>query len=121
MLTGDGLLIPGDHLRERGLDKEYKVIKRAWGITNATLLWQPREHTIFTPPETSKIMIKLAKRQGDGTVWFDGLELTRHRYPPHLWGDKPFFIFYFSIYALLALSLLRLIFKKSKPPLVKNK
>jgi len=103
------------------LDKNNELLKRAWGVTNATLLWQPREHTIFTPPETSKIMIKLAKRQGDGTVWFDGLELTRHRYPPHLWGDKPFFIFYFSIYALLALSLLRLIFKKSRPPLVKNK
>jgi len=97
------------------LDKENKVLKRVWGITNATLLWQPRESVIFTPPETRQIRIKLAKRQGVGYIWFDGLELIRHRYPPHLWGDKPFLIFYFLIYAILVLSLLRLIFRKSKP------
>jgi len=96
------------------LDKENKSIKRVWGITNATFLWQLRETVIFTPPETRKIRIKLAKRQGMGSVWFDGLEMIRHRYPPHLWGDKPFFIFYFSIYAILVLSLLRIIFKKEK-------
>ncbi len=94
------------------LDEEYEPIERVWGITNGTLLWQPRETVIFTPPETRRIRIKLAKRQGVGSVWFDNLELIRHRYPPHLWGDKPFFIFYFVIYAILALSLLRMIFKK---------
>ena len=103
------------------LDRENEVLKMEWGVTHATLLWQPRENVIFTPPETVHLRIKLAKRQGEGSVWFDGLELIRHRYPPHLWGDKPFFIFYFALYAILALSLLRMIFKKKKPPLAKNK
>jgi len=94
------------------LDKENKLIKREWGIANATFLWQLKENSIFTPPETKKIRIKLAKRQGGGSVWFDDLEMIRHRYPPHLWGDKPFYIFYFSIYAILVLSLLRMIFRK---------
>ena len=103
------------------LDKENKVLKRVWGITNATLLWQARETVVYTPPETWQIRIKLAKRQGDGFVWFDGLELIRHRYPPHLWGDKPFFIFYFSLYAILVLSLLRMIFKKKATRKAKKK
>ncbi len=103
------------------LDKENKVLKRVWGITNATLLWQARETVVYTPPETWQIRIKLAKRQGDGFVWFDGLELIRHRYPPHIWGDKPFFIFYFSLYAILVFLLLRMIFKKRVAPKAKKK
>ncbi len=103
------------------LDEEYQVVKRVWGITNATLLWQARETVIFTPPDAWKIRIKLAKRQGQGSVWFDGLELTRHRYPPHLWGDKPFLVFYFSLYAILVLLLLRMVFKKSAAPKAKKK
>jgi len=98
------------------LDKENKVVKREWGITNATLLWQTRENVIFTSPETAQLRIKLAKRQGEGYVWFDALELIRHPYPPHLWGDKPFFVFYFALYAILAVSLLRMILKKTEPP-----
>ncbi len=103
------------------LDEEYQVVKRVWGITNATLLWQSRETEIFTPPDAWKIRIKLAKRQGQGSVWFDGLELTRHRYPPHLWGDKPFFVFYFSLYAILLFLLLRMVFRKSAAPVARKK
>ncbi len=103
------------------LDEEYQVVKRVWGITNATLLWQSRETVIFTPPDVWKIRIKLAKRQGQGSVWFDGLELVRHRYPPHLWGDKPFLVFYFSLYAILVFLLLRMLFKKSAAPKAKKK
>ena len=103
------------------LDEEYEVVKRVWGITNATLLWQSRETVIFTPADAWKIRIKLAKRQGQGSVWFDGLELIRHRYPPHLWGDKPFFVFYFSLYAILVLLLLRMVFKKRAAPKARKK
>jgi len=103
------------------LDEEYQVVKRVWGITNGTLLWQSRETVIFTPPDAWKIRIKLAKRQGQGSVWFDGLELIRHRYPPHLWGDKPFLVFYFSLYAILVLLLLRMLFRKSAAPTAKKK
>ena len=103
------------------LDEEYQVVKRVWGITNATLLWQSRETEIFTPPDAWKIRIKLAKRQGQGSVWFDGLELIRHRYPPHLWGDKPFLVFYFSLYAILVLLLLRMVFRKSAARTAKKK
>ena len=103
------------------LDKENKLIKREWGIANATFLWQLKENSIFTPAETKKIRIKLAKRQGGGSVWFDDVEMIRHRYPPHLWGDKPFYVFYFSLYAILVLSLLRIIFKKKAAPVRKNK
>ena len=103
------------------LDEEYQVVKRVWGITNATLLWQARETVFFTPPDAWQIRIKLAKRQGQGSVWFDGLELIRHRYPPHLWGDKPFFVFYFSLYAILVFLLLRMLFKKSAAPKAKKK
>ncbi len=98
------------------LDEENEIVKRQWGVVNATFLWQVKENLIYTPPETRKIRIRLAKRQGGGSVWFDDLEMIRHRYPPHLWGDKPFWIFYFSLYAILVLSLLRLIFKKRAAP-----
>ena len=54
-----------------------KVIKREWGIVNATSSWHFKENSILTPPGTRKIRIKLAKRQGEGSVWFDEVELTK--------------------------------------------
>lgn len=54
-----------------------KVIKRDWGIVNATSSWELKENLIFTPAGTRKIRIKLAKRQGEGSVWFDEVRLVK--------------------------------------------
>ncbi len=86
------------------LDWRKKVIKRDWGIVNATSSWQLKENLIFTPPGTRKIRIKLAKRQGDGSVWFDGVkvinvssglilnpgfEILNEVGKPHFWKEHP--------------------------------
>ena len=57
------------------LDKKNEIVQRNWGIVNATSSWELKENTIFVPPGTRKIRMKLAKRQGEGSVWFDEVEL----------------------------------------------
>ena len=100
------------------LNEKNEVIKREWGIVNADLSWQLKQSAIITPKDTEKLRIKLAKRQGQGSVWFDDFELIE--LPSYLKSpflrkvlqDKPFFIFYFLIYSLLIFSLVKVILKK---------
>ncbi len=81
-----------------------KVIQTDWGIVNATSSWQLKENLIFTPPGTRKIRIKLAKRQGEGSVWFDevkvinvssgpilnpGFEILNEMGKPRFWKEHP--------------------------------
>ena len=86
------------------LNKEREVVKRDWGIVNATSSWQLKENLIFTPPDTRKIRIRLAKRQGEGSVWFDevkvinislgpilnpGFEILNEVGKPRFWKEHP--------------------------------
>jgi len=101
-----------------GLNDKYEIIKRDYGIVNAALLWQPQEGSIYAPGGTTKIRIKLAKRQGEGSIWFDEVELIekpsymRFSFLRKALKDIPFFVFYISVYLILLASLLRVILKK---------
>ena len=94
------------------------VIATKYGVINATSSWQLQESSILAPKDTRKIRIKLTKRQGGGSVWFDGVELKklssymRIKFLRAIAEDKPFFIFYFLIYALLFFALLKIVLKK---------
>lgn len=94
------------------------VIGSEYGVINATSSWQLQENSILAPKDTRKIRIKLAKRQGGGSVWFDGVELKklpsymRIKFLRAVAEDKPFFIFYFLIYVLLFFFLLKIVLKK---------
>jgi len=100
------------------LNHKYEIIKRDYGIVNATLLWKPLEGSVYAPEGTEKIRIKLAKRKGEGSVWFDKVEIIEK--PPYMrfsflrkaLKDTPFFIFYLSVYLILLASLLRVILKR---------
>ena len=100
------------------LDKNNKVISRNWGIVNAVSSWQLREVAIGTPEGTKLLRIKLAKRQGEGSVWFDDVELVRLPSYMRIYlvrkilQDKPFFIFYGIIYFTLFFLLLRMVIKE---------
>ena len=95
------------------LDKDAEVIKRQWGNASAFAfpLWHKRENLIYTPENTRKIRIKLAKRLGEGSVWFDDVRLVEHlflasRLPVEL---TPFFSFF--MYSLLIFSFITVIIK----------
>jgi len=45
-----------------------KVIKKDYGIVNAIASWQKKVQHIYTARGTRKIRIRLAKRQGEGSV-----------------------------------------------------
>jgi len=100
------------------LDKNGKEIEKEDGVRTATSSWHLKENSIFTPKGTKTIKIRLAKRQGGGSVWFDEVEFKkfplymRIKFLRGIAEDKPFFIFYFLIYALLLFFLLRIVFKK---------
>jgi len=94
-------------------DADGVFLKRDWGVMNATTGWGFKSCTILTPPGTMKIRMKLAKRQGEGSVWFDNLKLVRHWISPLPWSNCLFYSSYFSIYGILVVSfLLRMILKK---------
>lgn len=57
------------------LDDKNKVIAREWGVVNAGSSWRLKKTQVYTPPGTLKMRIKLGKRQGEGSVWFDDLRL----------------------------------------------
>jgi len=57
------------------LDDKNKVIAREWGVVNAGSSWRLKKTQVYTPPGTLKMRIKLGKRQGKGSVWFDDLRL----------------------------------------------
>ena len=102
------------------LNENYEIIGRSYGILNVGLLWQPKESSIYTPEGTKKIRIKLAKRQGEGSVWFDKVKLTekpsymRFVVVRKILKDTPFFVFYISVYIILLASLLRLLLKRQR-------
>jgi len=118
------IIIPGEEnyqntfLTLECLDKDNKVISRNWGIVNATYFWQLKEVDMATPNHTRVIRIKLAKRQGEGSVWFDNLKLVKLpsylRFPffRKILKDKLFLISYMVIWCILILFLLRVSFKK---------
>ncbi len=58
------------------LNDKNEVIAREWGVVNADSSWQLKKTRVYTPPGTLKMRIKLAKRQGEGSVWFDDLRLV---------------------------------------------
>ena len=57
------------------------VITREWGIASAGPSWELKETRIYTPSGTDKIRIKLAKRKGEGSVWFDSIKLIESSFP----------------------------------------
>ncbi len=111
--AGENALVTLECRKEDGT-----VVGREYGVINAVSSWQLEENSILTPKDTRKIRIKLAKRRGEGSVWFDGVELTklpsymRIKFLRAVAEDKPFFIFYFLIYALLFFLLLKVVLKK---------
>ena len=100
------------------LDVKGQVIEEDYSIINTTSFWQQEIRQIYAPPKTNKIRVKLAKRQGEGSVWFDEFEIVKltwymkSAFLQRIAEDKPFFIFYFSVYFILLLLLLRLILKR---------
>jgi len=96
------------------LDKNDKVIRETYETFNANSSWEQKEGAIWTPEGTEKIRIRLAKRQGEGSVWFDDVELGKHPFIANIFKDKGFFIFYISLYLILGISLLRLVLKKGR-------
>ncbi|MFQ6066847.1 MAG: O-antigen ligase family protein [bacterium] len=69
--TGDG----NTFLTLECLNDENEVIAREWGVASAGPSWVLKKTHIYAPRGTQKIRIKLAKRQGQGSVWFDDLRL----------------------------------------------
>lgn len=63
------------------LNDKNKVIAREWEVVNAGSSWGLKKTRIYTPPDTLKMRIKLAKRQGEGSVWFDDLKLMESSSP----------------------------------------
>jgi len=57
------------------LDKEDEVIKEDRGPIYAVSSWRLYGRVIQAPAKTEKIRVKLGKRLGEGSVWFDGIEL----------------------------------------------
>jgi len=62
------------------LDKDDRVIRTEWGIVTAFPKWEKRENKIYAPETTRRIRIKLAKRLGEGSVWFDDVKFTEVPY-----------------------------------------
>jgi hypothetical protein len=58
------------------LNDKNRIIAREWGVVNADSSWGLKKTQVYTPPGTLKMRIRLAKRQGEGSVWFDDLRLT---------------------------------------------
>ncbi len=63
------------------INDEKKVIAREWGVVNAGPFWELKKTQIYVPQDTRKIRVKLAKRLGEGSVWFDGIKLIESPMP----------------------------------------
>ena len=104
------------------LNEKGEVVEDEMIQLNVTALWKPQIISVYTPEETEKIRMKLAKRQGEGSVWFDELKIVKltwymkSTFLQRIAEDKPFFIFYFSLYLILLILLLRLILKRQPSP-----
>jgi len=62
------------------LDKDDRVIRTEWGIVTAFPKWEKRENRIRAPESTRRIRVKLAKRLGEGSVWFDDVRFVEVPY-----------------------------------------
>jgi len=62
------------------LDRDDQVIKTEWGIVTAFPQWGKRESKVYAPETTRRIRIKLAKRLGQGSVWFDDVRFVEVPY-----------------------------------------
>ncbi len=106
------------------LDKGGEVFRTNMVQLNIPYSWKFQIISVYAPAETNKIRIKLAKRQGEGSVWFDELDMVKltwymkSTFLQRVAEDKPFFVFYFSIYFILLILLLKIILKKQ--PASKN-
>ncbi len=100
------------------LDEERKVILEQMGQLQAAPFWELRQTGLYAPENTDQIRVKLAKRQGQGSVWFDNLKITESAWYMkvelirRILEDKPFFIFYFSLYLTLLICLIWIIVKR---------
>jgi hypothetical protein len=100
------------------IDGEGNVVKKEERTMVAPSSWRENEVAIYTPAGTTAVKIMLAKRLGEGSLWVDDLQMRR--LPSYLririlrafLEDKPFFIFYFSVYLILVISLLRVVLKR---------
>jgi hypothetical protein len=52
-----------------------EVITRKWGTVNTGPSWELKETQLYMPQGARKIRVKLAKRLGEGSVWFDQIKL----------------------------------------------
>lgn len=100
------------------LDKERKVIAEQISQLKAAPFWELGQVGLYAPENTDKMRVKLAKRQGQGSVWFDDLKITESvwymkiKLIRRILEDKPFFIFYFSLYLALLICLIWIIVKR---------
>jgi len=100
------------------LNKEGKIIEKDMIQLNIPYSWKPQIISVHAPEGTEKMRIKLAKRHGEGSVWFDNLRIVKLAwymkigFLQRIAKDKPFFIFYFAIYFVLLISLIRIILKR---------
>jgi len=100
------------------LDEERKVIAEQIGQLKAAPFWELGQTGLYAPENTDQVRVKLAKRQGQGSVWFDNIEITESvwymkiKLIRRILEDKPFFIFYFSLYLTLLICLIWIIVKR---------
>ncbi len=100
------------------LDSKGRVIKREEYAMVVSSPWQEREISVYPPPDTTAVKIALVKRLGKGNLWVDDLQMRqlpsylRIRILRAILDDKPFFIFYFSLYLILIISLIRVVLKR---------
>jgi len=100
------------------LDGKGNVLKREERTMVAPFSWRGNEMAIYTPAGTTVAKIMVAKRLGEGSLWVDDLQMRR--LPSYLririlrafLEDKLFFIFYFAVYLILVISLLRVVLKR---------
>lgn len=95
------------------LNKDGRVIRREWGNTMAFPLWHKRETSVYTPEGTRKIRMKLAKRMGQGRVWFDDVRLIRSSSLEHFSPEKLDKTFRFAMYGLVVVSFLGIILRRA--------
>ena len=100
------------------MDEKGNVIKKQELSMVAPFTWREREIWVYTPDDTTAVKIMLAKRLGEGSLWVDDFQMRqlpsylRIRILRAFLEDKPFFIFYFAVYLILVISLLRVVLKR---------
>ncbi len=100
------------------MDGEGNVIKKEERTMAVPSTWRENQVAIYTPDGASVLKVMLAKRLGEGSLWVDDVQMKklpsylRIRILRAFLEDKPFFIFYFAVYLILLISLLRLVLKR---------